>query len=87
MLHEYLFVCSNSGTSFPERLRVIKEGDETDIPDADMLTGTVNKADLETRKAQLAEKYPAPEFRVATASANTWSAVSNNYHGLDYEYD
>ncbi len=87
MLNEYLFVCSNRDGSFPERLRIIRDGQDADIPDADELTGTVNKADVDTLRAQLSQNYPAPEFRVATSWANTWKAVRNNYRGLDYEYD
>jgi len=87
MLNQYLFVTSNRDGSFPERLRIISDEQDTNIPDADELTGSVKKVDVATLKAQLSQSYPAPEFRVATAWANTWKAVQHNYRGLDYEYD
>ncbi len=87
MLYQYLFVTSNRGGSFPKRFRIISDEQDTNIPDADDLTGTVNKADVAALTAQLSQDYPPPEYRIATSWANTWSAVQNNYHGLDYEYD
>jgi len=86
-LHEYLFVFSEMDGSFPERLRVVKDANDTDLPDSDELTGTVDKNDIDARRTELARQYPAPEFRVATSWANTWGAVQRNYAGLDYEYD
>jgi len=87
MLNEYLFVYSNKDGSFPERLRIIVQGKNTDVPDLDELTGTVNKADVETLKSKLRKKYPAPEFDISRAWANTWKAVQNSHGGMDYEYD
>jgi hypothetical protein len=86
-INEYLFVYSEKDGTFPVRLRVVKEQEDTDIPDADKLTGMVDKADVVARRAELEHQYPAPEFRVATSWANRWVAVQNNYAGLDYEYD
>jgi hypothetical protein len=87
MLVEYLFVYSEKDGSFPERLRIIRDGQDLDVPDLDELTGTVNKKDVEGRRTNLKEKYPAPKFRVATSWANTWRAVQHNFAGLDYEYN
>ncbi len=87
MLNEYLFIYSESDGSFPVCFRVIIDGEDPDVPDSHELTGTVNKSGVEKLKAELSQKYPAPEFRVATSWANTWKAVEHNYGGLDYEYD
>ena len=86
-LSEYLFVFSEGDGSFPVRLRVIRDAEETNIPDSDELTGRVNKADVAARRSELERQYPAPEFRVATSWANKWGAVQRNYAGMDYEYD
>ncbi len=87
MLEKYLFVYSNKDGSFPVRIRIIREGKDVDIPDLDELTDTVNKENVETLRTKLRKKYPAPEFDVSTAWANTWKAVQNSHGGMDYEYD
>lgn len=87
MLVEYLFVYSENNGTFPVRLRIIKDEQDTDIPDSDELNGTVAKADINARRADLERQYPAPEFRVATSWANKWGAIQRNFAGLDYEYD
>ncbi len=87
MINQYIFVYRDRDGSYPERYRVIAHENDTDIPDLDELTGTVKKADVETLKAQLAEKYPAPEYLIASSGANIWSAVQKTYGSLDYDYD
>jgi hypothetical protein len=87
MLEEYLFVYNDKDGSFPVRLRIIREGDGSTIPDLAELTGTVNKADVENFRAELEKKYPKPVYNISRAWANTWKAVEHNYAGLDYEYD
>jgi hypothetical protein len=86
MLVEYLFVYSEKNHSFPVRLRVIAVGEGPDISDADQLTGSVEKSDVNALMDRLRQKYPSPGFRVAKSWANTWQAVARNYAGLDYDH-
>lgn len=86
MLVEYLFVYSEKNHSFPVRLRVIGVGEGPEIPDADQLTGSVEKADVTSLMDRLRQEYPSPEFRVAKSYANTWHAVARNYAGMDHDH-
>ena len=83
MINQYLFVHSRSDRTFPERLRVTRDEEKGALPGDAELTGTVRKEDVDTRRVLLEQEYPAPTFQIATAWANSWAAVENNYAGLN----
>ncbi len=87
MLEEYLFVYCIGDGSYPARFRILREQNETEVPDLRELTGTVSRTAVENLRTELKVKYPEPTYTISRAWANTWKAIEHNHHGLDYEYD
>lgn len=88
MLFEYIFVYSEFRRNYPENYRILEEGEtEEDVPDLNVLTGTVPHNGVSELRSRLEARYPKNEYRIARSRANTWMAIERSYAGMDYEYD
>ena len=56
-LGEYLFVFDDRERIFPERWRILRQGDPAGVSDIDELSGTIHEADVPKMKRRFEAEY------------------------------
>lgn len=91
MAATYVFVCDTRTRTFPERHRVLEEGEvpsqgeiARELP---LLTGTISEAGADSLLEALRRRYEGSRYEVERVVATRWATVQRNYYGLRYEID
>jgi hypothetical protein len=77
---EYALVWDRETGEFPERFRVLGEGElPVDFPDRADWTGSVNRAQLDALMQRLREQYPPPRHLAVTMYGDDWSQARKKF--------
>ncbi len=80
----YVFILEEATGTYPERYRVLREGEDgAALVAAEGLTGAVGAGEWQALFSRLQEKCPVGEGRRAeSAYGSSWAAIERSYAGL-----
>ena len=77
---KYIYVYCNDSRAFPERVRILQQGEKLEnIAERAELSDVVLEHNADKLLESFEKKYPAPKYDVAFCRASSWAAVQRNH--------